>query len=63
MAHKSNRLLWWLGFVVLLSGIIYISSSLLFYSLGGPDSQGKGFQLLSTMRMPTYADLRWVTAT
>jgi hypothetical protein len=63
MAHKSNRLLWWLGFVVLLSGIIYISSSLLFYSLGGPYSQGKGFQLLGTMRMPTYADLRWVTAT
>ena len=63
MASKSNRLLWWLGLLVLLSGIIYISASLLFYSLGGPHSEGNGFQLLGAMRMPTYADLRWVTAT
>jgi len=63
MASKSNRLLWWLGLLGLLSGIIYISASLLFYSLGGPHSEGNGFQLLGAMRMPTYADLRWVTAT
>jgi hypothetical protein len=63
MSSKSNRLLWWPGLLVLLSDIIYISASLLFYSLGGPDGESNGFQLLGAMRMPTYADLRWVTAT
>jgi hypothetical protein len=61
MRTKSNPL-WWLGLVVLVSGIIYISTSLLFYSLGGPHSEGNGFQLFGAMRMPTYADLRWITA-
>jgi len=62
MTNKSNRLLWWLGLLVLVSGFAYILASLAFYSLGGLEHEGKGFQLLGAMRMPTFADLRWVTA-
>lgn len=59
---QINDLPWQPILLILLSGIICISASLLFCSLGDPHGEGKGFQLLGVMRMTTYADLRWVTA-
>ncbi|MEB3199278.1 MAG: hypothetical protein VKK62_01965 [Synechococcaceae cyanobacterium] len=62
MQVSPRRPLRWLGILILGSGLIYTVSSLLLYSTDGPWRQ-VGFPLLGPWRMPTFADLRWVTAT
>ncbi|MFM9100342.1 MAG: hypothetical protein ACKOPS_02970, partial [Cyanobium sp.] len=46
--------------VALITGLLYTIASLLLYAV--PAWKASAFLLLRDMRMPSFADLRWVTA-